>query len=223
MHDYCTLADTHDIQKVIASGSDLNSIHFTLDYVQNTKAKGAFIIIQPTSPGTLEMQSTYAIVTYPKKSFKATALSPGLYKIMIYDMEGTGFLAMPTATPAYDGSVMVLGQLYNDNIRNVDRDNINIQAARKDQTVEVSCDVLSDAQGCMVILQSESSSELHVQTQFQNSTSPLVYSIAKGNNYTITAFIVTQDGIVNSTDHEQMNFKEVLLIGENTINSYYYS
>lgn len=196
------ITGTHDIQSVIVTGSDHNTIHVRVNYINNTNAQGAFISIVPLlQSDTLNIAPISAVIHFRQNTTVLNRIPFGIYKVMAYDIEEDGLLTMPTAESAVINTVVVLGSLTHDR-NSVKEKEVNITTDISHSTLNVNCiyDGKSAADSCMVIVWSnECPDNLNVQVQPRESSSPLLYHVEDEMKYSLIVLTVNQNGILNST------------------------
>ena len=189
---------THDIHNIIVSGSDQNSVYLKVNYINGTKAKGAFVSFLPIS----KLQKPISLVIPYSQSFMLLTTVPfGAYRVLVYDLEREGHLMTPLAKPAVISTVAVLGSLTVDDAQN-DNTEITVVTYLTHLMLTATCayDQMSAADGCTIIVRSRDHPEnLIVHIQQRESPKPLVYNVEAEINYTIAVFSTKSKSILNST------------------------
>ena len=197
---------TYDIQNVILSRSDHNVLQVTVNYINNTRAKGAFISLVPLSQGSMLQQ--FLDYTLPATVLTLSTRIPfGIYKVLTYDIEENGLLSVPVATPATVNTEAILGTSFTFNdaiIENNASQEVTLSTSIHHHTLKINCKYhrLSAVQGCMVIVRSRAHPEnLTVKLQPRESMYPLEYYVDSKISiaYVVTVFAVGESGILNSS------------------------
>lgn len=190
--------------------------HFALKLINNSKAKGALVILIPDSmedgESATQLQSTVLfVIPKPFEIITFTSVHDnvilGTYKVLVYDIEENGLLNMPNAMPAIVSTVTTMERATFTNSKIIKPQDVNITVDTFKHFLTINCTYISgtdiNIQGCLVIVFSILNPEqLHVQTQLRDSPYPLVYTVDPETKYTITAFAVKKgSGIINSTIH----------------------
>ena len=197
---------------------DHNILQVNVNYINNTRAKGAFISLVPISHSNQLLDQQFLDYILPATALMLSTMVPlGIYKILSYDIEEDGLLSMPKATPATVNTVAVLGTsfTFNDIVM---ENNTNVEVlvtastSILHHTLKINCkyNKLSDARGCMVIVRSRAQPEnLTVKLQSRESVYPLEYYVDSevSITYLITVFAMGDNGILNSS----INTMEILI------------
>ena len=199
---------TYDIQDAIVSETDHNILQVTVNYINNTGAKGAFISLVPLSQSSM-LHRFLDYVLPVTASMLSTRVPLGIYKIFTYDIEEDGLLPMPVATPATVNTIAILGTsfTFDDVAVETNRSQeVTLSTSVLHHTLKINCkyNKLSDAQGCMVIVRSKAQPE-NLTVKFQPRESaymyPLEYYVYSeiSTAYVVTVFTVGESGILNSS------------------------
>lgn len=199
--------------------SDLknNSLNFVVRYINNTKAKGALITLTPIQVKSMDYTKmmSYRSWTIPVEEMNTTIfkVTTGIYKVLAYDIEHNGLLALPTATPAITSTVLVTGSLLGGINVAVNCRMMNVTTQILPPLLHINCSFNKPFpgqwQGCMVALQSDKYSDtLSTTFRLKGSSTPLVYLIEGERSYTLTVFAMRENSIIN-----QCNSKVELYVG----------
>lgn len=183
-----------------------------MNYVNDTKAKGAFVTFWPIllARGGLNLQIPITkIFPYGKDSTVIEEVPYGVYFVAVYDVESDGYLMMPIAKPAFTSTVVILGQLTIEDtqsgFQNDEAQYLEINAAVdfSDLTLTIVCNIsdqIINADSFLVALRSLDDPEnLMVKVQKKTFSKPLVYDVNPQTNYTVTVFTVNNSSVLNST------------------------
>ena len=177
-----------------------NSIRLRFNYIEGSKAKGAFVSIMPIFESDTALP-ILKIVPYSNKDILVPEIPAGLYRILTYDIEENGLLSMPFTEPAVIRTAVVLGNM---NITSgAPRSNtLSIVYTISHLILKISCIYSGTVafDNCLVILRMNQHPErLNVKLHPINSSYPLEYTVDAEASYTITVFTVNRNGILNST------------------------
>ena len=198
---------TYDIQTVnMISGQEQNSLRFRLSYIKGSKAQGALISIVPIFE-TSTLLPISKIIPYSSKDIVVSEIPAGVYKVLIYDIEEDGLLAMPFVEPAIirtavvpESTVVPSTTLPSKGMPST----LSIVYIVSNLLLKIRCiytGTLNFAtDNCLVILRLNQHPErLNVRLHPINSPYPLEYNVEAEARYTITVFTVSRNSILNST------------------------
>ena len=217
-----TFAGTHDIQSIVVSGSDQNSVYLKVNYVNGTKAKGAFVSLLSMSRS--QKPSFSLVIPYSQMSMQLTAVPAGAYRVLAYDIEKEGHLMTPIAKPAIVSTVAVLGSSTLDDVQDVNTEiTAIVHLSQLMLTATCGYGVGSPADGCMIVVRSREHPEnLAVHIQQRESPNPLVYNVGTKTSYTVTVLSIMNDSILNSTVSSVEVFVGIYCIYNNNNKSFPY-
>ena len=84
---------TYDVQVASLTASGQNKMDVTVEYIENTTAKGCFLVLQ-NSPVSPDM-----FVAVPQSQSSIENIPASMYTVFVYDLEQDG---MPNTSPAYE-------------------------------------------------------------------------------------------------------------------------
>ena len=84
---------TYDVQTAVAKASGNNTIGIDVEFIENTTAKGCFVVLQNLS------ESHDMFVAVPRSQSSIENIPASMYAVLIYDLEQDG---MPNTSPAYE-------------------------------------------------------------------------------------------------------------------------
>ena len=87
------LSATYDVQVASLSASGQNKMDVTVEFIENTTAKGCFLVFQNSS----ESPEVFVAVSRSQSSIENIPAS--LYAVFVYDLEQHG---IPNTSPAYE-------------------------------------------------------------------------------------------------------------------------
>ena len=86
---------------MIFNRTDMENSTVTISYVENTKAKGALLILISIRNGRVDFDSSVFIFIQRNEELPISMLRSGMYNVVCYDVESNGRLLPGVGYPAY--------------------------------------------------------------------------------------------------------------------------